>query len=580
MRDVATFVLLDDARPGGATLLYRDPREIVVAHEVGDVAAALGRVRACVAAGRHAAGYLEYGAAPAFEPRACVRSAGQRATLLWFGIFDAPRSIDPATIGDGAGARCGKPVPSIDAGQHAGQVAQVQALIAAGDLYQANLSFRASVPFVGDPLALYARLRAASGAGWGAVVRHRDRWLLSLSPELFFRIADGRIEARPMKGTRPRGSTPAEDDALAIALAANEKDRAENLMIVDLLRNDLARVAAPGSVTVPALFEVERYPTLHQMVSRVEAELAPGSDAVDALAALFPCGSITGAPKLRAMEVIAEVERDARGVYTGTIGAFVPDGSAGFSVAIRTLVIEEGENAATIGLGSAIVADSREADEWAECLAKGAFVTAGQRAFDLIETMRFDPLDGIVDLDAHVARLKASATALAFTMDRHAVRNELHAATFRLATPSRVRIRLARSGAVAIEATPVPTTPTDPVTIAIVPLPVAPSDFRLRHKTSDRDFYDAARKAAGTFEIVFLAPDGSLTEGSFTNLFVRRPDGVLVTPPLVAGLMPGVLRARLLAAGEAVEGRVTPADLADGFLLGNAVRGLIAARLA
>lgn len=580
MRDAATFVLLDDARPGGRTLLYRDPIEIVAAYASADMARSLDRLRARLAEGHHAAGYLDYAAAAAFEPRARVRPAAPLHPLLWFGIFDAPRPVDPASLGDGAGVWRGDPVPSVTQSEHAAQVARVQALIAAGDLYQANLSFRASVPFAGDPLALYAGLRRASGAGWGAVVRHDRRWLLSLSPELFFRIAGGRIEARPMKGTRPRGITPSADAALAEALAADPKERAENLMIVDLLRNDLARVARAGSVVVPALFEIERYPTLLQMVSRIEAELAPGRDAIDALAALFPCGSITGAPKLRAMEVIADVETDARGVYTGTIGRLAPDGSADFNVAIRTLAIEEGQGAATIGLGSAIVADSNAAAEWAECLAKGAFVSAGQRTFDLIETMRFDPIEGLVDLEAHLARLQASGLALGFAIDRHAVRNDLHAATFRLTRASRVRLRLARSGAVAIEAAAAPVRPVEPVAVALVPLPVDPSDFRLRHKTSDRAFYDAPRQAAGTFEVAFVAPDGGLTEGSFTSLFVRRSDGMLVTPPLAAGLLPGILRARLIEAGEAEEGRLVPADLAGGFFLGNAVRGLIAARLA
>ena len=204
----------------------------------------------------------------------------------------------------------------------------------------------------------------------------------------------------------------------------------------------------------------------------------------------------------------------------------------------------------------------------------------GQHPFDLIETMRFDPMDGLVDLDAHLARLKASALGLGFAFDRHGVRNELHAATFRLTVASRVRLRLARSGAVAIETTSAPLPPVEPVAVALVPLPVDPADFRLRHRTSDRGFYDAPRAAAGTFEVVFVAPDGGLTEGSFTQLFVRGADGLLVTPPLAAGLLPGVLRGRLIEAGDAIEGRLVAADLAGGFLIGNALHGLIVARLA
>lgn len=578
----SSFVLLDDARPGGGQTLYRDPLATIAAFRPEDVAEALMALRRAGEQGHHVAGYLGYEAAPAFLPKLAPRHDGQ-GPMLWFGVFaTAERLVEGAIerlLPDPAGAWAATPEPRISREDYDAAFTHVQALIGAGDIYQANLSFRAGVRIAGDPLALYARLRASSAAGWGAIIRHDCRWLLSLSPELFFRIEDGRIEARPMKGTAHRGRTEAEDQALAQALAGDPKQRAENLMIVDLMRNDLSHIARPGSVAVPALFEVERYPTVQQMVSRVEAETAPGRDAIDALAALFPSGSITGAPKLRAMEVIAEVEADARGIYTGAIGTIAPDGTAAFNVAIRTLALTDGGEEATLGLGSAVVADSQAAAEWAECLAKGAFVTTGGRPFDLIETMRFDALDGLVDLERHLARLKASAAALGFRFDRHAARNELHAATFRHAEDRRVRLRLSPGGAIAIETSPPPPAPEEPVDVALVSLPVAASDFRLRHKTSDRGFYDRARAAAGCFEILFVKDDGQITEGSFTNLFVPRGEGPMLTPPLGAGLLPGILRERLIEEGEAVETPLTAADLSDGFLIGNALRGLISARL-
>jgi para-aminobenzoate synthetase/4-amino-4-deoxychorismate lyase len=379
-----------------------------------------------------------------------------------------------------------------------------------------------------------------------------------------------------MKGTAVRGTTPAQDDALAAQLAADPKQRAENLMIVDLMRNDLTRVARPGSVRVPSLFEVERYPTVHQMVSTVIAEPAADITALDALAALFPCGSVTGAPKLRAMQVIAETEGDARGVYTGAIGAIDADGTANFNVAIRTLAIEEGATRAVLGLGSGVVADSHAAEEWDECLAKGAFVTAGEQPFDLIETMRFDPLAGLPLLERHLARMKASADRFGFEFDRHAARNELQAATFRLRAPARVRLLLAPSGAVAIGIAPLPEAAAEPVQVAIQQRKVARDDFRLRHKTSRRGFYDDARRASGAWEVLLTDEEGYLTEGSFTSIFVER-DGTLVTPPLSRGLLPGVLRAELIESGRAVEGDLTPADLAGGFYVGNALRGLVSA---
>ncbi len=574
------FVLLDDARlDGAAPRLFRDPVEIVVAQTAGEVSGALARLRGATGRGLHAAGWISYEAGQALEPRlaAIAPAVTEGLPLLWFGLFAEPETPDlPALLPDPAGAWAGAPRPRIDRAAYDAAFVRVAGYLAAGDIYQANLSFRADVPFAGHPLALYARLRAASGAGWGGVVFTGEHWLLSCSPELFFTLEGGRLTARPMKGTTPRRADPAGDRAAAAALAADAKQQAENLMIVDLLRNDLARVAAPGSVAVPALFTLETYPTLHTLTSTVTAGLMPGKDAVDVLAAIFPCGSVTGAPKIRAMEIIAEVEPDARGPYTGALGTIGPDGDAAFNVAIRTLVIANGADGATLGLGSAVVADSMAGDEWRECLAKGAFVTAGARPFDLIETMRFDPLDGVIDLERHLARMKASADALSFAFDRHDARNELQAATFHLRDAARVRLMLANGGAIAIEVRGLPPVPVAPVRVAIVPLPVAPHDFRLLHKTSDRAFYDEARRAAGTFEVAFAREDGLLTEGSFTSLFVER-GGRLLTPPLARGLLPGVLRQRLIDEGRAIEADLTAADLAGGFLIGNALRGLIPA---
>ncbi|SFS11236.1 aminodeoxychorismate synthase component I [Sphingomonas jatrophae] len=600
----APFVLLDDVRAaGGPPRLYEAPGEVIVAHAAEEVAPALERLREALAEGAHAAGFLGYEAGytlsalhtrhpelvsgftgqPGTKPqdRASrwmlkqVQHDGGAPPILWVGLFDRVRLLDPAGIAawlpDPAGACAGPVRPRIDEAAHAGAVARILDYIAAGDIYQANLTFAASVRVAGDPRALYARLRATGGGGWGGIVWTGGHWLLSCSPELFFTAADGALTARPMKGTLPASADPT-------ALAADPKQRAENLMIVDLIRNDLAQVAEPGSVSVPDLFAVETYPTVHQMTSTVIARLAPGRDAVDLLAAAFPCGSVTGAPKRRAMEIIAELEPHPRGPYTGSIGWLDPAGNGGFNVAIRTLVLGQGEEHATLGLGSGIVADSVAADEWRECLAKAAFMSAAEPAFDLIETMRFDPSEGIAELDRHLARMKASADAFGFAFDRHDARNELQAATFRLRAPSRLRLLLGRSGAIAIEAAPAPAPLAEPVAVAIVPLPVAPSDVRLRHKTSDRGFYDAARAAAGTAEVVFVDPEGFLTEGSFTSLFVER-GGRLLTPPLARGLLPGVLRARLLAEVRAEEADLRPEDLVGGFLIGNALRGLMRAEL-
>jgi para-aminobenzoate synthetase / 4-amino-4-deoxychorismate lyase len=574
MKLTPPFVLFDDARPGGVgARLYHGLSTQVRVEGPAEVARALETLRIYHDHDMRIAGYISYEAAAGLEPRAAVQAVA--GPCMWFGVFAHCDMVDAADLlPDPAGAWAGTPEPRISRADYCARMARVADYIAAGDIYQANLTFRADVPFAGHPAALFALLRRRAGAGYGALVATGERWFLSFSPELFFTLDNGGdFVARPMKGTAPRGGTPAEDDALALALAADPKQRAENLMIVDLMRNDLSRIAKPGSVRVPELFHVERYPTVHQMVSTVQATPGDGIGAIDALAALFPCGSITGAPKLRAMEVIAEVEADPRGIYTGAIGWIDPDGDTLFNVAIRTLTIEEGATRATLGLGSGVVADSRPQDEWEECLAKGAFVTAGETGFDLIETMRFDPEAGIPLLERHLARMKASAGIFGIPFDRHDARNELQAATFRQRDAARVRLLLGPTGAIAIGIAPLPEAPSDPVTVVLRSREVAPDDFRLAHKTSRRAVYP---RAAGAWETLYVDGEGYLTEGSFTNVFVER-DGVLVTPPLSRGVLPGVLRAELIAGGRAVEGELTPADLAGGFYVGNALRGLVSA---
>ena len=574
------FVLLDDARAEGAAAarLYRDPVSTIVAHSRQDV---LGALNAARNAQRHVAGFLSYEAGHAFEPR--LEALGNKGSLplLWFGLFDSYEEIPAREVAtllpDALSGWVGKPAPQIDRAEYGAGFSRVADYIAAGDIYQANLSFRADVAVAGHPLALYAGLRARALAGYGGIVWTGDDWLLSLSPELFFALHDGKITTKPMKGTAARASTPAEDRSAIEKLSGDPKQRAENLMIVDLLRNDLSRVATPGTVEVPQLFSVETYPTIHTMTSTVTARLDSGCSAIDLLAAIFPCGSITGAPKIRAMEIIDEVELGPRGAYTGSIGRIDPCGDAAFNVAIRTLHLQNGAQTATIGLGGGIVADSRMGEEWDECLTKGRFV-ADPRDFDLIETMRFDPEGGIHLLDRHIERIRASAAVFGIPFDRHAVRNELQAATFRIAAARRVRLMLSQSGRIAIEIGKLPPTPEGPVEVALVALTVDANDFRLRHKTNDRAFYTEARNLAGTFEVALCDAQGFVTEGSFTNIFVKG-EGALLTPPLSRGLLPGVLRAGLLANGSAVEADLRPEELANGFFIGNASRGLLPATL-
>ena len=599
------FLLLDDARQTGAapSRLYRDPQEVVVARRPEEVGPALEKIAARAG---HWAGMIAYEAGLALEPRLmplAARRSGAAGPLVWFARWgqctpmaaDAVEAwLDSEISGPGV---LGPLAPQISTGGYAAAFGGVLDAIRAGDIYQVNLTFPLGGAWRGDPLAIHRALRSDARGGYGAVLWDGSHWTLSASPELFVRVDGHAATVRPMKGTAPRGRTANEDAANRESLIASVKDRAENLMIVDLMRNDLSRLAVPGSVKVDAPFAIESYPTVHQMVTTVHATLAPGAGAIGLVRAIFPCGSVTGAPKIRAMELIDRHERDARGAYCGAIGYIdVPDdrgesgvdaGTAVFNVAIRTVRLTPdhpgaGGGRASMGVGSAVVADSAMLGEWRECVIKGNFLRLSAGQADLIETMAFDPARGIALIELHLERLRASAVELGFAFDRHAARNAIQALCFDLEAPAKVRLLLARSGAIALETAALPAVPDRPLACAVLPLPVAADDWRLRHKTSDRGFYEAALRAArgvGADEALLLRDDGHITEGSFTNVFVRRSDGRLITPRDTHGLLPGVLRRSLIDADKVVEGDVTLDHLRDGFLLGNALRGLMPARL-
>ncbi len=580
------WILFDDARKGGAPpRLYREPAQIIVANRLDEVVPTFEQIRSELRNGKHAAGYLAYEAGHALDPRLVGSFRKADGPLICFVIFYDFETPDvSALLPSPDSAFIGVPSPRISQFSYEAAVQQVHEHLLAGDFYQANLTFGCDVAVAGSPLALYARLRQSAQAGWGGLILHEDRAIISLSPEQFFTLRRGVVEARPMKGTAPRRSGDTADRAEVAELAADEKQRAENLMIVDLMRNDLSRISIAGSVEVPELFSVESYPTIHQMVSRITAQLRPECDAIDIIRTIFPCGSVTGAPKIAAIEALRQLEPEPRGAYTGSMGWIEPNrsgdaGDSAFNVMIRTLEWHQPSAKARLGLGSGLVVDSKPSNEWAECLLKGDFVRRQGQDFDLIETMRFDPSEGIVDLDRHLDRMRNSATDLDFQFDRHAARNELQAATFGRKQRAMVRLLLSRSGAMAIQAKPYDDPDQLPVRVAVRPLPVDPTDFRLRYKTTDRRFLDLARQREDAYETVFIDPDGQLTEGSRTSIFVER-EGKLLTPPLSRGLMPGILRAKLIEEGKAEEAELTPADLDRGFYIGNVVRGLIPAQLA
>lgn len=601
MADRQPFVLLDDAREGGQAdaHLFEAPSQLFVAHRAAEVAAVLDAAdTARRETGGHLAGFIAYEAGLALEPRLVPLAdarTGASGPLVWLGLFESERTLAAAEVdawlsenAEGEGW-VGPLDPQLSPGGYRAVFDRLQDAIRDGDIYQANLTFPLAGSYRGDPAGLYKALRPAAKAGYGGMIFDGAHWLLSLSPELFVSLQNGSAKVKPMKGTRPRGRDAEEDKKLAEELANSVKDKAENLMIVDLMRNDLSRVAEAGSVRVDAPFAVESYPTVHQMVTTVHATLQANKSAADLIRAIFPCGSITGAPKIRAMELISETERDARGPYCGAIGRIAANGDAAFNVAIRTLrltPIENNQGDAVLGVGSAIVADSDAMTEWRESIIKGGFARQSSpdhraAAFDLIETMRFDPEHGIELLELHLERMKASAAELGFSFDRHAARNQIHALCFELERTSKVRLLNARSGAISLEASDLPEAIDSPLECIALPLPVDAGDWRLRHKTSDRGFYEDARQVAsdeGAHEAIFVRDDGLITEGTWTSIFVER-DGMLRTPPLSLGLLPGIQRRSLIESGKAREAELTLDDLENGFLCGNAVRGLVAGKL-
>lgn len=364
------FVLLED-RHGGEALCFDRCHQIIEAHSYDAVSATLAAMLAAQNAGYFLAGYAAYELGYMFEPRLWPLAPALSGPLLQLGVFDKPRRFDWGEVRGSAGLSRFSPLWTFDA--YAARFRQVIDYIRAGDVYQANLTFPLTGTWWGDPLALFAALRVRQPAPYGGLVALGPETILSLSPELFFEQAGSLIRTRPMKGTAPRGTSPEDDHRFAASLIASEKNRAENLMIVDLLRNDLSRVSEMGSVRVTDLFSVETYPTLFQMTSGVEAQLRPGMQLPDLLKALFPCGSITGAPKIRAMEVIRKLETRPRGAYCGSVGMLYPNGEARFNVAIRTLTLSP-SGQATFNVGSGLVFDSEARSEYDECLLKAAFL--------------------------------------------------------------------------------------------------------------------------------------------------------------------------------------------------------------
>ena len=556
-------------------LTFSKPVRVLSATTLSDVRPVLRQVQEASEAGLYAAGFVAYEAAPAFDSALRVQPGRDDFPLAWFGIFRAPSEAPEET--DVGAFTLGEWEADTTPEAYAAAVEAIREGIGAGRFYQVNHTFRLRAPVSGDGMACYRRLRRAQGGRYGAFL-DLGRWqILSASPELFFRRQGDRVETRPMKGTRRRGRWTEEDEQIASELAASEKDRAENVMIVDLLRSDLGRLAVPGSVRVPRLFETERYPTVWQMTSQVEATLMPGVGLDAVFGALFPCGSITGAPKVSAMGSIADGEDSPRGVYCGALGYVTPDGEAVFSVGIRTATLDAQASVLEYGVGSGITWDSTVDGEYREAWSKAAALSQTPADFDLLETLRWEGGTYAL-LDRHLDRLTDSARYFGFSASREAAREALfrHGAHL-TAGVWRVRLLVGPDGVPRAESRPLDPLPDGTQPVVLASSPVSRADRFLCHKTTRREVYDAHRaQHPQSFDVLLWNEEGELTEFTIGNLAVEI-GGRLWTPPRDCGLLAGTLRAELLARGEMGERILRKPDLdrADRLWLLNGVRGFV-----
>ncbi len=577
MSKPAPYILLDD-QITHRLRYYTDPVDLVIAREAKEVEDAFARLMAYHKQGYYLAGYLSYELSFALESKlAPLMPENRESPLLQFGVFESVSNDVPADYLYTSRAINLDLKPAWSKADYTTRFNRVMGYIRAGDVYQINLTFPMHGVYDGPAKTLYAAFRHRQKGRYGGIVSlGKGPEIISLSPELFFRKTGNEMSMRPMKGTRPRALNQAEDTRIAEDMREESKSQAENLMIVDLLRNDLSRISEPGSVQVPELFALETYPTLHQMTSRVTSRLKAGTNFADIFKSLFPCGSVTGAPKIRAMEIIDELEGAPRGAYCGSLGYIDPGGEACFNVGIRTLVLDGGKLRYSVGSG--LVLDSGEADEYAECLLK-ADVLRPQESY-LIETLRWDTALGFVRLGRHKTRMKKAAQALGYKFSSK--RFDVTMQKIGAMTAQRVRLSLYKDGNFILQQSDYE--PATNLKLSLSKYPLTSDVQMTGHKISARQFYDGERSRitalTGADEVLFLNANRELCEGSYTSLFLEK-DGQLLTPALTSGILPGILREELVETGKAKEAILTLNDLlsADKIYLGNSLRGLIPATL-
>jgi para-aminobenzoate synthetase/4-amino-4-deoxychorismate lyase len=561
---------------GGWGGSFSHPKLVTVAQSVDEVIPVVRAAEAAAKSGSWVALAISYDAAPAFDDALDThRDAG--FPLVWSGIFEERSSV---AVSEDHFAVSGF-APALTAGEYLRGIEAIKEYIAAGDTYQVNYTFPLRGSVSGDVISCFQTVARSQGAGYSAYLDIGTHRILSFSPELFFRRDGMKLTTKPMKGTARRGRWIEEDDDRVVRLASSAKDRAENVMIVDLLRNDLGRVAEVGSVNVPALFVVERFNRVLQMTSTVTATQKPDADLVSMLGALFPCGSVTGAPKIRSMEIIKELEPHPRGIYTGAIGLLSPSGDMVFNVAIRTLAIESSSARATLGVGGGITWESTVEGEYEESLLKASFLTERWPEFSLLETLAL--IDGEYTLlERHIARAADSARYFGFVFRETTVRDALDSVAKSNPTGEwRVRLLIDPAGNAQTEWKPLGPKRDTPLRVRISPHPIDDQDPLIFHKISARDRYDAAlTECQPCDDVIFRNPRGEITESTIANVVVEI-DGKKWTPPREAGLLAGTMRAELIARGELFERTITVEEMerAGTFWLVNSVRGWMPAQL-
>jgi para-aminobenzoate synthetase/4-amino-4-deoxychorismate lyase len=538
------------------------------------------------------AGYFSYELGYLLEDKLKNDLPPASGRLAWLGVFEKPLIVrhrfsfqeSPADAGSKKEYRVLNARPNINATEYCKALQKIKNYLEGGDTYQVNYTFRINADFRGDIRALYRALRISQPTAFTSLINTGSSHILSFSPELFFRIKNNRIITRPMKGTSPRGRFPAEDHEYARLLKQSQKNRAENVMIVDLLRNDLGRVARKGSVKATKLFTLETYPTVLQMTSTIEGIIRKGIDFATLIKAIFPCGSVTGAPKIRTMQIIRELEHTPRGVYAGAIGYISPRNESCFSVAIRTLEVNN-NNHITMGVGGGIVYDSSARREYREALLKAKFFLRPAGNITLIETIFWSKQSGFYLLDLHLKRLNNSCGYFMIPFSRSAIIKKIFALQkdFNPGLQYKIRLLINYRQNITVESSPLNTLPTV-LKVMISSACVNRANPFLYHKTTRRAFYDrhfAMAKRRGFDEVIFTNRQGELTEGTFTTIFIEK-DSRLLTPSLDCGLLPGVLREHLIKTKAAREAVLYPCDLgkAQRIYLGNSLRGLIPAKLA